>query len=151
MAVLIGIDRVTKMLAVTYLKNQASIVLIPGVFELQYLENSGAAFGMLQGRMWFFYVLTILICVICLFFYFRAPAQGHFIPLHITLILLISGAVGNFIDRISVQYVVDFLYFSLIDFPIFNVADIYVTTAACLLILLILFFYSEEDLKKLTP
>ena len=151
MVLLIGLDRLTKMLAVKYLKDQAAVVVIPGVFQLQYLENTGAAFGVLQGKMWLFYLLTVMICAVCLFFYFRVPQGIHFIPMQLTLILLVSGAVGNFIDRISVQYVVDFLYFCLIDFPIFNVADIYVTAAACMLIVFILFFYSEEDLKEVLP
>ena len=151
MIFLICLDRLTKMLAVKYLKDQAAVVIIPGVFELSYLENTGAAFGILQGKMWLFYLLTLVICALCLFFYFRVPDGRHFIPMQLTLILLISGAVGNFIDRIRVRYVVDFLYFKLIDFPVFNVADIYVTAAACMLIVFILFFYSEEDLKEVLP
>lgn len=150
-AAFIAVDRITKLLAVRFLKGQDPIELIPGVFELRYLENSGAAFGMLQGKMWLFYILTAVICIICLFFYFRLPVTPRFVPMQLTLILLISGAIGNFIDRISQQYVVDFLYFKLIDFPIFNVADIYVTCAACLLIVFVLFFYTEEDLKRMLP
>ena len=148
--ILILADRLTKVLAVTYLKDHDAIVLIPGVFELRYLENTGMAFGLLQGKMWIFYIVTAVIVLICLFYYFRIPAGRHFLPLQYTLVLLISGAFGNLIDRLMQQYVVDFLYFSLIDFPIFNVADIYVTCAAVLLFVLILFFYSDEDLKEIS-
>ena len=69
----------------------------------------------------------------------------------IILLLFISGAIGNFIDRVRLQYVIDFFYFKLIDFPIFNVADIYVTVAAFCLIVLFLFYYKEADLEEVFP
>ena len=144
---LIGLDRITKVLAVSHLKGQDAIEIIPGVFELRYLENSGAAFGILQGKMWLFYILTLIIGAACVIIYFRTPSTLHFLPLRIILILLTAGAVGNFIDRVTQHYVVDFFYFKLIDFPIFNVADIYVSVAACMLIVFILFFYKEQDLQ----
>lgn len=65
------------------------------------------------------------------------------------IVLLVSGAIGNFIDRCLNNYVIDFFYFKLIDFPVFNVADIYVTVAAILLILLFCFYYKEEDIDML--
>lgn len=77
------------------------------------------------------------------------PHERHFIPLRICLLLIASGAIGNMIDRIRLNYVIDFFYFELIDFPIFNVADIYVTLSAGLLIVLILFYYKEDDLEML--
>ena len=76
--------------------------------------------------------------------------EKHFYPLHGICIALFAGAVGNFIDRILHNYVIDFFYFSLIDFPIFNVADIYVTCAMALFIMLLLFYYKEADLDRLT-
>ena len=75
------------------------------------------------------------------------PQERKFLPLDILCVLLLSGAIGNFIDRVSQSYVVDFIYFSLIDFPIFNVADCYVSISAVLLFILVLFYYKEEDLK----
>lgn len=63
------------------------------------------------------------------------------------MVLLVAGALGNMIDRIRQQFVVDFLYFCLIDFPIFNVADCYVTIAACFLIILVMWYYKDEDLE----
>ena len=71
--------------------------------------------------------------------------------MRILIVLIGAGAVGNFIDRIRQGYVVDFFYFSLINFPIFNVADIYVTAAAFLLIFLCLFYYKEEDFEQIFP
>lgn len=69
----------------------------------------------------------------------------------IVLVLFISGAIGNFIDRITNQYVIDFLYFKLINFPIFNVADIYVTVAAFAMIFFVLFYYKEDDFDEIFP
>ena len=79
------------------------------------------------------------------------PENRRYLPLRICAVLLCAGAVGNMIDRIFRGYVVDFFYFKLIDFPVFNVADIYVTTAAVILIVLIVFLYKEEDFDRIFP
>lgn len=146
---LLFIDQITKMRAVATLKNQEPIVLIDGVFELHYLENFGAAFGILQGQRTFFVIMTILILVVVFYIYARMPMTKRFNALRVLLVLIAAGALGNFIDRTKQGYVVDFFYFSLIDFPIFNVADIYVTTAAIALVVFIIFYYKDEDLKQL--
>ena len=80
----------------------------------------------------------------------RIPAEKRFYPLHAICITLFAGAVGNFIDRVVHNYVIDFFYFSLIDFPIFNVADIYVTCAVVLFVILFLFYYKEAELDRLS-
>ena len=102
----LALDQWTKYLASTILRRLESFSLISGVFELRYLENRGAAFGIMQ---------------------------------------LASGAVGNMIDRVKLDYVVDFFYFRLIDFPIFNVADCYVVIACILFVVLILFYYKDDN------
>lgn len=149
--VLVLADQFTKMLADTYLKNRAGIPLIEGVFELAYVENRGAAFGMLQNQRIFFLVLTVVALVALVYLYSKIPAEKKFYPLSVTVIFLIAGAVGNMIDRTLNGYVIDFLYFKLIDFPVFNVADIYVTVSCFVLIFLLLFFYKEEDLDRIFP
>lgn len=145
----IFLDQYTKLLAVENLKNQAPIDIIENVFQLHYLENRGAAFGILQNQKIFFVIIGIIILIVALFIYLKMPHERHFIPLRICLLLIASGAIGNMIDRIRLNYVIDFFYFELIDFPIFNVADIYVTLSAGLLIVLILFYYKEDDLEML--
>ena len=75
----------------------------------------------------------------------KAPNKKRYIPLHLLLIVIAAGAVGNMIDRLRLNYVVDFIYFSLINFPVFNVADIYVTLATAFLAIQVLFRYKEED------
>lgn len=145
-AVLTVLDQWTKRLAVLYLKGQEPFVLWEGVFELNYLENRGAAFGIFQGQKAVFLVCTVLILGLVVFYYSRLPKGRRFAPIRLVGVLLAAGAVGNMIDRAVNSYVVDFLYFKLIDFPIFNVADCYVTVGAALLALLILFYYKEEEL-----
>lgn len=144
--VLIALDQQTKVLAVKYLMNQEPIVIWDGVFELRYLENRGAAFGILQGQKLIFLLCTVLVLLVLAFYYNRVPAEKRYQPLRVVGVLLGAGAVGNLIDRMTQSYVVDFLYFKLIDFPIFNVADCYVTVGAILLAVLILFVYKDEEL-----
>lgn len=142
--ILIAADRITKNLAVQYLRGN-EIEWIPGVFSLHYLENRGAAWGMLQDAIWLFVIITIVVIAAMLYFYGRIPMERKYLLLRFTLILLAAGAIGNFIDRIMWHYVVDFLYFKYINFPVFNVADCYVCVAAVLLIYCLLFRYKEED------
>ena len=140
------LDQFTKKLAVDRLMGNPPIVLIPGVFELRYVENRGAAFGMLQGGRIIFFILTAIVLCGILYILKILPLTRRFLPLAATLSLLFYGAVGNLIDRVLNGFVVDFLYFSLIDFPVFNVADIYVTVSAFLLMYLFFFFYRENEL-----
>lgn len=143
--ILVLLDQYTKLLAIAHLKDQSAFVLWNNVFELHYLENRGAAFGIFQNQRWFFVIMTIVILVVVSWFYGRTPVEKRYLPLRICMIILTAGAIGNFIDRLIRGYVVDFFYFSLIDFPIFNVADIYVTVTFIVLVLLIFFYYKDED------
>lgn len=143
----VAFDQFCKYLAVIHLKGKDSIQLISGVFELQYLENRGAAFGVMQNKQMFFIMITCIIMAAILYFYGRIPHDKKYFLVKMCMILLCAGAIGNLIDRAMNNYVVDFLYFSLIDFPIFNVADCYVVIACFLFAFLILFYYKDEDLK----
>lgn len=148
---LVVLDQWTKRLAVLHLKDQPAFVIWDGVFELRYLENRGAAFGILQGKRGVFLLCTLVILGLIAFYYNRTPLNERFHLMRVVGVLLAAGAVGNMIDRAGNAYVVDFLYFSLIDFPIFNVADCYVTIGAFLLAILFLFFYKDEELGFLNP
>ena len=143
---LTALDQWTKYLAVLHLKGQSPIVLWDGVFELYYLENRGAAFGILQGQKAVFLICTAVVLVLIAFYYNRLPGGRRYTLMRVVAVLLAAGALGNLIDRMRYSYVVDFLYFKLIDFPVFNVADCYVTVGAVLLAVLILFVYKEEEL-----
>lgn len=142
---LVILDQITKNLAVVYLKDKPAYVIWDGVFELHYLENSGAAFGMLQNQKILFVSIAAVILVIIGYVLIKLPRNSHFVFLEALLVLIASGAVGNMIDRVQFNYVVDFFYFKLIDFPIFNVADIYVSVSCVLLAILVIFFYKDED------
>lgn len=142
---LLGLDQGSKLWAVANLKDQPAIPVVSGVFELKYLENHGAAFGILQGRRLFLLAFTLLIFVALIFIYLRIPPERHYLPMQIICMLVAAGAIGNMADRFIRGYVVDFLYFSLIDFPIFNLADCYVTVSCGMVFLFVLFFYREDD------
>ena len=144
-AVLLVFDQFTKHLAVVHLKGQAPYVLIDGVLELQYLENRGSAFGMLQNQKVFILFVGIVFLAVLLFFLLKLPEQKKFRIVHILLAVIIAGGIGNMIDRFRLDYVVDFISFVLINYPIFNVADIYVTVTFIVLVLLIFFYYKDED------
>ena len=139
-------DQLSKIMAESALKNQGPIVLIPDIFQLEYLENQGAAFGILQNQRQVFFIITVLALIGLTFLYIRIPNKSRYRPMRGCYILFTAGAAGNFIDRVMQGYVIDFFYFKWIDFPIFNVADIYVTAAVILLLVLILFYYDEEEL-----
>lgn len=146
---LIGIDYVTKQLAVRCLKGQESIVLIRGVLELEYLENFGAAFSSLMGRRVLLIVITAAVIVLLIWKLLLLPDEKHYFRMRFSILLLLGGALGNFIDRVISGYVVDFIYFVPIDFPKFNFADICVTCGVILLGLLLFFYYEEKDLDLL--
>ena len=149
--ILIFFDQWTKHLAVTHLKGKPAFVIIEGVFELFYSENRGAAFSILQGKQGFLFLITLAVLVFTVYALIKMPVSRRFLPLTVCLNMLASGAIGNMVDRVSNGYVVDFLYFSLLDFPIFNVADIYVTTSAAAFLILMLWFYKEEELEIFSP
>ncbi len=142
-------DRLIKIYAESKLKNHPNKSIINGILEFTYLENSGAAFGLLKGQKSFFILVTIIILFAILYVVVRMPAKKHFYGAQICLSLIAAGSVANMIDRILYSYVVDYIYFSIIQFPIFNLADFFVTTATFVLIVLMLFFYKEDDLNFL--
>lgn len=147
--ILLIVDQVSKYVVVQNLKERPAYVIIRNVFQLEYLENRGAAFGIMQGQKIFFIVSALLItAVICCFFY-KVPCDKRYLPLNICAVFILAGAWGNAIDRLRLGYVIDFFYFVLIDFPVFNVADIYLTVSVFILILLLLFYYKEEDIERI--
>lgn len=131
----IVLDRITKIYAV---KHFISYPHSGSLINLTYLENRGAAFGILQDKRILFVILTIAI-VLYLLYYFITNLKSNPLVLNIAFSLIISGALGNFYDRLFQGYVVDFIEFAFVDFPVFNIADIFVTVGCGLLIIYILF------------
>lgn len=147
--ILLLFDQYTKHMAVLHLKGQPAYSIIEHVFQLEYLENHGAAFGMLQNKQLFFLLSSVVITIVIIWFYHRVPMEKRFLALRICAVFILAGAWGNGIDRLRYGYVVDFFYFVWIDFPVFNVADIYLTVSVAVLILLLLIYYKEEDLERI--
>ena len=148
--ILVIADQLTKHLAVVRLKNQAAYNLINGILEFNYLENRGAAFGVLQNQRYFFVFVALIFIGVIVFVLIKVPTQKKYYSLNILLVMIAAGAVGNMIDRVRYDYVVDFIYLVCIQFPIFNVADIYVTTATVILVFQILFVYKTNDFNFLS-
>lgn len=148
--ILVITDQLTKHLAVVRLKNQAAYNLINGILEFNYLENRGAAFGVLQNQKYFFVFVALIFIGVIVFVLIKVPTQKKYYSLNILLVMIAAGAVGNMIDRVRYDYVVDFIYLVCIQFPIFNVADIYVTTATVILVFQILFIYKTNDFNFLS-
>ncbi|MDR1560112.1 MAG: signal peptidase II [Clostridiales bacterium] len=147
-AALIAIDQLSKYLAVTLLKPVGTVTIIEGVFSLTYVENQGAAFGLLQGARWFFVVITIAIMVGIVYFYRTLPKEKAYGKARFALLLIVSGALGNFIDRFRRGYVVDFFHARFIDFPVFNIADSCVVVGTILFAILYIFVYKEIKAEK---
>ena len=143
-AAIIAADQIVKAWAKTSLIDVGTIPVIKDIFHLTYAENRGAAFSMLEGQRWFFIVLTSVMLVVIAVAFFKEFFKG--IWGKTTLVFIFAGAVGNFIDRVWLGFVVDMFDFRLIDFPIFNVADIFLTVGAIMGIIYILFI--DKDLFK---
>lgn len=142
---LVCADQFTKYTAVLKLKNQPAFNIIDGVLEFNYLENRGAAFGMLQNQKSFFVFVAVIFLGVIIYVLIKTPDDKKYTKLHFLLVMIAGGAIGNMIDRLKLDYVVDFIYIVLINFPIFNVADMYVTFSTVILIIQILFVYNEND------
>ena len=146
---LIGLDQIVKFLITSHMALYDTIPVIKQVFHITYIQNKGAAWGSLQGKRYFLLAITILVLAFLVYFYVRMLKLNRYKDLRILFIFVFSGAVGNMIDRIRLGYVIDMFDFRLINFPVFNVADIYVTVAAFLLVILILIYYKEDDLERI--
>lgn len=136
---LILLDRLTKIRAARTLKDQADIILWRGVLRLRYLENEGAAFGILRNARVLFLIFTVLMVAGGIALYVHYVRKGSVNTLTAVLFsMLLAGAAGNFWDRAVSGTVIDFIYVELIDFPIFNLADIYITCSCIAAVILVL-------------
>lgn len=146
---LLFLDQIVKYLTIVNLKDKPAFVIWEDVFELQYLENRGSAFGMMQNQKIFLLFVGFVFMAVLLYLIIKLPQKHKFLWAHFAITLLIAGGVGNMIDRFRFDFVVDLFSFVLIKFPIFNVADIYICCATGLLLILFFFVYKEDDLSFL--
>lgn len=141
---IIILDFLVKHWAQAELSQIGSIPVWEGVLHLTYVENRGAAFGILQDKVWFFVIVALIAIPVILFALWKFKNRSK--TLNLGLCFVMAGAVGNMIDRISLGYVVDFIDFRLIDFPVFNIADIFVCIGAGLIAVFVVFI--EDKLKS---
>jgi signal peptidase II len=144
-AILIYLDQLTK----KYAKDvffYSPYKLIDNIIEFTYHENRGAAFGIMQNQHIIFYIITFSILIFILYLIKKIDLNKKNFMIFICIILIFSGAIGNLIDRIVNKYVIDFIYFKPIDFPVFNLADTYITIACFLFIFLSVFVYKDKEI-----
>lgn len=161
---LIVIDQFTKLQVIEKLDRVEGKEVLKGFLSFQYVENTGVAFGLFAGKIKLITIFAILITLIIFLLIHviensiinfdtnknsvnKNKFKRKFTFLQFILAAIIAGSIGNIIDRIKYGYVVDFLKFDFIDFPVFNVADCYVTVSAVILLFTLMFFIKEEELE----
>ena len=150
--VCVGIDQFTKLLAINNLRDLADeIPVINKIFGLYYVENKGISFSMLSSKMALIIIITSIIMLILIYVLIRTPKTKYFMPFSIVLSVIVGGAAGNMIDRIFRGFVIDFIMLDFINFPIFNVADIFVCVGLFILVILIIFKYKDKDFDFIIP
>jgi len=139
--IIVLLDQITKFAAVKFLKGNSPYVVIDDFFQLYYVENTGAAFGIFKNGRIFFIIISILVIIFVILFMFKYMNTLN-TAMKVELAMFIGGSIGNLIDRIRLGYVVDFLSFKLpfgYDFPVFNVADSFIVISTILIMAMILF------------
>ncbi len=142
-------DQISKYYVNLHLKDASAIQFIPGILSFRYHENKGAAWGMLSNHRWVFMVISTIAIIAIIAYLIISSKKDNSLLFRVSLCFFAGGGIGNMVDRVRLGYVIDFLRFDFIDFPIFNVADSFITIGAFLIILyLILDFVSEYRSKK---
>jgi len=152
--VLIALDQLVKLWAIANLQGRVERPLIQGFLHLTYLENTGAAFGFLSGfngAQILFTIIKIVVLSLALIYFVKLPNEPRFVLLRIPILLVVSGGIGNLIDRIRLGHVVDMFVFRFIEFPVFNVADIYVTVGVFMFAIMALFVVKDAPLFGIKP
>ncbi len=140
-AMILVFDQVTKYMAIKYLKDKPVITIVDNILEFSYVENYGAAFGILQNKKYFFVIMTVLVIIaisiilINNYYYLNKPMK-------VALAMLVGGALGNLIDRVRLGYVIDFIsvrFGKTYNFPVFNVADSFIVVATIIIVYMVIF------------
>lgn len=139
--ILVVVDQLTKYLTVQNIDLYEVIEIIPNVLSFTYIQNTGAAWSILEGKMWFFYIVTIIVIAFLLYYLYTEAKTNKILGIILSVVL--AGTIGNFIDRLVFQYVIDMIKVDFINFPIFNVADMLLTVGVGVLI--IFTFYEERN------
>ena len=145
-AAIVAADQFTKYLTVANIALGQKIPFLPGVLQFTYIQNTGAAFSSFEGQQWLFALIFALFTVLVIW-EFKTKKMG-FLPFERWCIVAIyGGGLGNMIDRIRMGYVVDMIETVFMDFPVFNVADCFIT-CGCIAMMVSLFFFNKEFWKE---
>lgn len=146
--IIVGIilDQVIKWWTVANIPLGETIMDNNPILSLTYIQNSGAAWSILEGKMWFFYIATAISVIVMFYMLYRNRDESRWLT--IGLAFIISGALGNFIDRVRMQYVVDMFQFEFINFPIFNLADVCITVGVICVFIYIFFMEEKQSQDK---
>lgn len=142
-AVMVAFDQWTKYATVANIPLHETVEFLPGILSFTYIQNDGAAWSILEGQMLFFYIITTIVLVVIIYHMQKYGHESRLLSWALTFVL--AGTLGNFIDRLRLQYVVDMLQLEFIEFPIFNVADSLLTIG---MIILILYVFMDERAQK---
>ena len=142
--ILLIIDQVAKWLVKASLQPSSIYGVIKHVISFTYVENRGCAFGMFNGGTIYLIIFTLLVIAAFLYKYIKDIRHSNSISLKMSFILLLSGAIGNLIDRVFRGYVIDFINLEFVDFAVFNLADCYICLGCAFLVIYILFVMKED-------
>ena len=145
-ALVVALDQITKYLTVTNIPLYEEVAFLPGVLNLTYVRNTGAAFSSFQGMQWLFALIFGIFTILILWEYFKKP-MGFSRFDRFCIAAIYGGGLGNMIDRVRFGYVVDMIETAFMDFPVFNVADIFIT-CGCAALLVSLIFFNKEFWKE---
>ncbi len=145
-AAVASLDQLSKFLVVEYIPLNGNVPFLPGILSLTYTKNTGAAWSMLAGQQWLFALIFVIFTALILVEFFKKPMP--FTSLERWCIAAVyAGGLGNMIDRVRLGYVVDMIKTDFMVFPIFNVADCFIT-CGCILLLIHLVFFNKEFWKE---
>ena len=143
---IVGVDQLVKYLIVSNIPLFGQAPLVPGIMKLTYVQNTGAAFSLLQGMQWLFVVIFVLLIALLVFEYFKKPMPFTKFE-RFCIAAVYGGGLGNMIDRVFLGYVVDMFQTEFINFPVFNVADIFIT-CGCILLMIHIAFFNKQFWKE---
>ena len=145
-AAVVVLDQITKAITVAKIALFEEIPFLPGLVDLTYVRNNGAAFSSFRGMQWMFALVFVIFTLLILWEYFKKPMGFNKFE-RICIAAVYGGGLGNMIDRLRMGYVVDMIETTFMEFPVFNVADIFIT-CGCVLLLVSLVFFNKEFWKE---
>lgn len=143
---IVVLDQFTKYLTVTGIPLHGEVPFLPGVLKFTYVQNTGAAFSSFQGMQWLFALVFLVFTGLILWEYFKKP-MPFTKPERVLIAAIYGGGLGNMLDRIRLGYVVDMIETEFITFPVFNVADCFIT-CGCIALMISLVFFNRDFWKE---